>query len=330
MSDPATFRLAAAAVLFVPALLWAVFAQSIWGFIRKRRPRSRVFLVLLALSCLFALHYVLWTLLVLAPSHSTRVLLLAASDLGAAALLAVGRHFARVWPVRADSPRPSWLGVNYGGAVVAASVFVLADLGAGGVPEAAAFLPFAAYLLAMGALTVWDVRRFARCGVWQPGRLDEYISADAIALGLGFAALVTSLAVDRLAGATGRLVAGGGSASPAVAAFVLLHAAGGLVIAVPFAVRDLADTLRGFVDRKSTRLNSSHITISYAVFCLKKKNYIKCNQDNPTHRPHPLDPPGDRLHRHSHLARQIQQRDQTTPGRTEPRRSHIQAPPLRH
>src|SRR5437773_5916519 len=25
------------------------------------------------------------------------------------------------------------------------------------------------------------------------------------------------------------------------------------------------------VDRKSTRLNSSHITISYAVFCLKKK-----------------------------------------------------------
>src|SRR5437773_9221077 len=26
-----------------------------------------------------------------------------------------------------------------------------------------------------------------------------------------------------------------------------------------------------FTDRKSTRLNSSHITISYAVFCLKKK-----------------------------------------------------------
>ena len=25
-------------------------------------------------------------------------------------------------------------------------------------------------------------------------------------------------------------------------------------------------------DRKSTRLNSSHVSISYAVFCLKKKN----------------------------------------------------------
>src|SRR5256885_9603245 len=26
-----------------------------------------------------------------------------------------------------------------------------------------------------------------------------------------------------------------------------------------------------FIDRKSTRLNSSHLVISYAVFCLKKK-----------------------------------------------------------
>src|SRR5688572_32883645 len=29
---------------------------------------------------------------------------------------------------------------------------------------------------------------------------------------------------------------------------------------------------RGRADRKSTRLNSSHSQISYAVFCLKKKN----------------------------------------------------------
>src|SRR2546426_5782517 len=31
-------------------------------------------------------------------------------------------------------------------------------------------------------------------------------------------------------------------------------------------------------DRKSTRLNSSHLVISYAVFCLKKKN--KTHTDN--------------------------------------------------
>src|SRR3712207_8998057 len=30
----------------------------------------------------------------------------------------------------------------------------------------------------------------------------------------------------------------------------------------------------GELDRKSTRLNSSHANISYAVFCLKKKNII--------------------------------------------------------
>src|SRR3712207_8518178 len=30
-------------------------------------------------------------------------------------------------------------------------------------------------------------------------------------------------------------------------------------------------------DRKSTRLNSSHANISYAVFCLKKKKTIKSN-----------------------------------------------------
>src|SRR3712207_8520122 len=31
----------------------------------------------------------------------------------------------------------------------------------------------------------------------------------------------------------------------------------------------------GALDRKSTRLNSSHANISYAVFCLKKKKNIK-------------------------------------------------------
>src|SRR5690625_6775407 len=34
---------------------------------------------------------------------------------------------------------------------------------------------------------------------------------------------------------------------------------------IPFIVEDFN------VDRKSTRLNSSHVAISYAVFCLKKK-----------------------------------------------------------
>src|SRR5207253_10433518 len=35
-----------------------------------------------------------------------------------------------------------------------------------------------------------------------------------------------------------------------------------------------------FKDRKSTRLNSSHVAISYAVFCLKKKKKNKKNKQN--------------------------------------------------
>src|SRR3712207_7342205 len=34
-------------------------------------------------------------------------------------------------------------------------------------------------------------------------------------------------------------------------------------------------TMSMFLDRKSTRLNSSHANISYAVFCLKKKKYSR-------------------------------------------------------
>src|SRR3989442_4291981 len=36
-----------------------------------------------------------------------------------------------------------------------------------------------------------------------------------------------------------------------------------------------AERKRWARDRKSTRLNSSHVRISYAVFCLKKKKNIK-------------------------------------------------------
>src|SRR2546429_5804562 len=48
-----------------------------------------------------------------------------------------------------------------------------------------------------------------------------------------------------------------------------------------------ADSIMGKRDRKSTRLNSSHGYISYAVFCLKKKKkrttirYLRSNPRNP-------------------------------------------------
>src|SRR2546426_9320315 len=55
-------------------------------------------------------------------------------------------------------------------------------------------------------------------------------------------------------------------------------------------------------DRKSTRLNSSHLVISYAVFCLKKKNknikitsLTKTNEDPPTHASNELGEIGDQF-----------------------------------
>src|SRR5256885_8711871 len=53
------------------------------------------------------------------------------------------------------------------------------------------------------------------------------------------------------------------------------------VASVNLGVHDeyVAQALR-LTDRKSTRLNSSHLVISYAVFCLKKKN------NHPIYYPH--------------------------------------------
>src|SRR2546430_8352160 len=46
----------------------------------------------------------------------------------------------------------------------------------------------------------------------------------------------------------------------------------------------IASFLVGTQDRKSTRLNSSHSQISYAVFCLKKKKHHGCVNHSPPNR----------------------------------------------
>src|SRR3712207_8708924 len=72
-----------------------------------------------------------------------------------------------------------------------------------------------------------------------------------------YTTLFRSVLLDRILGAKVRILPGGVSAETAM--------------------EERAEALRGEVvgDRKSTRLNSSHANISYAVFCLKKKNQIR-------------------------------------------------------
>src|SRR5690606_40743893 len=55
-------------------------------------------------------------------------------------------------------------------------------------------------------------------------------------------------------------------ATPTTTAFQV-SPTGGLEYGTDFFLGDVV----GVEDRKSTRLNSSHVKISYAVFCLKKK-----------------------------------------------------------
>src|SRR5256885_11391136 len=67
-----------------------------------------------------------------------------------------------------------------------------------------------------------------------------------------------------------------------------LHGAAGGQSSRGHAVRK---TPRACGDRKSTRLNSSHLVISYAVFCLKKKKRLSAQRTPPAASPMPLTPP---------------------------------------
>src|SRR2546426_8965368 len=67
----------------------------------------------------------------------------------------------------------------------------------------------------------------------------------------------------------------------AVPVHVLFDLLGGLARVLAVQLVELAAQVEDLAgDRKSTRLNSSHLVISYAVFCLKKKKkrrYCTCS-----------------------------------------------------
>src|SRR3712207_8730780 len=58
--------------------------------------------------------------------------------------------------------------------------------------------------------------------------------------------------------------------APAALDLVVVEGEGEILVHLAFQLKLLA----GGADRKSTRLNSSHANISYAVFCLKKKKTL--------------------------------------------------------
>src|SRR5690625_5393276 len=101
-------------------------------------------------------------------------------------------------------------------------------------------------------LSLVHIENVATSGVWQKALITS------VQVGLGAALIATII---------GTLAA---SVMPRRRVLSLpLQLAIALPLVLPPVV--LAVAWFGLLDRKSTRLNSSHVAISYAVFCLKKK-----------------------------------------------------------
>src|SRR5207249_5479552 len=107
-------------------------------------------------------------------------------------------------------------------------------------------------------------------------RLPSFDAGVAIAVGLrrtGVRPACLELSADDAPGPATMLLVFDGlegeAALLAARAAKLLATAGGTMLGARDAERQWQE--RHAIDRKSTRLNSSHVSISYAVFCLKKK-----------------------------------------------------------
>src|SRR5690349_18620701 len=67
---------------------------------------------------------------------------------------------------------------------------------------------------------------------------------------------------------------GSGVSNVQVGDTVIVHPFISCGLCTPCRRGDDMHCVNGSLDRKSTRLNSSHVEISYAVFCLKKKTHL--------------------------------------------------------
>src|SRR5207244_3658188 len=111
---------------------------------------------------------------------------------------------------------------------------------------------------------------------WSPVTAPVYAALEGLALG-GLSALLETKYPGIVMQAVGLTFA-------TLAAMLLAYRSGLIKATEKFKLGVVAATGAIALDRKSTRLNSSHQIISYAVFCLKKK--IRLQVLSQHHRPH--------------------------------------------
>lgn len=125
MTTLPTFRLVAACMHAIPALVWSIIALEFWRILRRGRTRSTLFVVLLLLTGAFTLHMVLHVIIELTPDelgrppeslHGPLEAVLGLLSIAMAPLLL---HAVELMPLRPEPRSRLWLAANYGSAALA-------------------------------------------------------------------------------------------------------------------------------------------------------------------------------------------------------------------
>lgn len=244
-------RVAGAALTLIPVLVWSAVARDIWRYVRERKPQGGFARVLFPVTALEALHFIAFMLLQLLPSTWLRFgmpvfdVLLTVIDTTVVLVVAFSRHLVRLWPMRGEHPSRRWLVVNYGLCATAGLLVALLDLGLVQWPGSleSISLVFNGYLLTMGALIVYDLRRLGGPGGWRAGGVGDTRTADVIAIASAFVVVAATTVVPLLQGTTFVNLMLTSDAPTFTFWMAALHALGGLLFAMPFVARSLGDIL---------------------------------------------------------------------------------------
>src|SRR5262245_2307602 len=244
MTQLSTLQLAAAAAYFLPTLVFSIVAADLWEFCLRLRPRNQLSRLLPLLASAAAAFFFLQIIFTLLPDHmhgnppAPLIALYMLADVLIIATVALTRHVAHLVPLSSPAPTRRWLLVNYGLAALATAISVDPHLIPAPTFQAQLVILricHFSYIVAMLALSVWQVARHARRGLWRPGSLGDMRTADVVILSvgvLGCAALFVGV------------VRGTASGWAPQSWWPFVSAATGLTLATPFAVRILGRVVR--------------------------------------------------------------------------------------